>query len=116
MAVDVLVFEYHIRLTAITHFFHILTGDVCHLHIRETVVGMRIERDMDDRVTRPDVFGHAVTEVSQQSGAIHPSVPIVENLVGGKELSFACIHLLSVVGKCAVERTTELLYFLLFRE
>ena len=46
MAVDVLVFEYHVRLTAITHFFHILTGDVFHLGVRESVVGMRIERNV----------------------------------------------------------------------
>ena len=43
VAVDVLVFEYHIRLTAVTHLFHLFTGDIFHLGVRESVVGMRIE-------------------------------------------------------------------------
>ena len=81
VAVDVLVFDNHIGLVAVAEPFHIRLRDVCHLHIRESVVGMRIERDMDDRVTRPDVFGHTVAEVTQQSGAIHPSVPAIEHPV-----------------------------------
>ena len=107
MAVDVLVLDNHIGLVTVAKPFHIRLRNVCHLHVREAVVRVRIERNMNDRVACPDVFGHAVTEVPQQSGGIHPSVPIVENLVRGKELSFARIHLLRVVGKCAVERTAD---------
>ena len=43
MAVDVLVLDNHIGLIAVAEPFHIYLRDVCHLHIREAVVGMRIE-------------------------------------------------------------------------
>ena len=107
VAVDVLVLDNYIGLVAVAKPLHIYLCDVCHLHIRESVVGMRIERDVNHRVACPDVFGHAVAEVTQQSGAIHPSVPAIEHPVGGKELSFARIHLLRIVGKCAVERVAD---------
>ena len=107
VAVDVLVLDNHIGLVAVAEPFHIYLCDVCHLHIRESVVGMRIERDVNHRVACPDIFGHAVTEVSQQSGAVHLSVPAIEHFVGGKEFSLVRIHLLGVVGKCAVERTSD---------
>ena len=107
VAVDVLVLDNHIGLVAVAEPFHIHLCDVCHLHIRETVVGMRIERDVNHRVARPDVFGHAVTKVTQQPSAVHLSVPAIEHSVGGKEFSLARIHLLGVVGKCAVERTAD---------
>ena len=57
MAVDVLVFEYHVRLTAVTHLLHIFTGDIFHLGVRESVVGMRVERDMQYRLFCPNSFG-----------------------------------------------------------
>ena len=46
VAVDVLVLDNHIGLIAVAEPFHIYLRDVCHLHIREAVVGMWVERNV----------------------------------------------------------------------
>ena len=55
VAVDVLVFVDNERLFAKPHPFHIFTRDALQLHVRQAIVGMRIERHVHDGLLRPHV-------------------------------------------------------------
>ena len=55
VAVDVLVFVDNERLLAEPHPFHVLTRYVLQLHVRQAVVGMRVERHVHDGLLCPHV-------------------------------------------------------------
>ena len=56
VAVDVLVFVDDVRLFAEPHPFHVLTRDVLQFHVRQAVIGMRVERYVHDGLLRPHVW------------------------------------------------------------
>ena len=104
VAVDVLVLEDKKGLVAVAQLFQILPRKLFHLHVRQAVVGMRIEGDVDDLVPCTHVLRHIAPEVLHGTGDVHPSAAVVEDLVHGEELALALVHLQSVVGECAVQR------------
>ena len=60
VAVDVLVFIDDVRLFAEPHPFHVLTRNALQFHVRQSVIGMRVERYVHDGLLRPHV-GREVT-------------------------------------------------------
>ena len=104
VAVDVLVLENQIGLVAVAQLLQILPREAFHFHVRQAVVGMRIEGDVDDFVPCADILRHVPSEILFGTGDIHPSAAIVEDLVHGKQLSLALVHLHAVVGQRPVQR------------
>ena len=104
VASDVLVFEDKKRLVAVAQLFQILPCELFHLHVRQTVVGMRIEGDVDDLVPCTHVLRHIAPEVLHGTGDVHPPAAVVKDLVHGKQLPLTLVHLHAVVGERAVQR------------
>ena len=104
VAVDVLVLEYKIRLVAVTQPVEILACELFQLRIGQMVVGVRIERNVDDLITRAHLLRHEALEIPLGTCHVHPSVAVVKNPVHGKEPAFTLIHFQTVVGECAVQR------------
>lgn len=103
VAVDVLMFIDHIRLVAVAELLHVLVCEVFQFHVRELVIGMRIEGDVDNGVACTHVGGHTVPEVVRRPAYVHLSRTRVKNSVGGKELAFVLVNLLAVVGERPVK-------------
>ena len=104
VAADVLVLEYKIRLVAVTQPVKILACELFQLRVGQAVVGMRIERNMDDLVACAHLLRHEPLEIPLGTCHVHPSAAVVEDPVHGKEPAFALVHLQTVVGECAVQR------------
>ena len=64
MTVDVLMLVNHVWLVAISHALQVFTGDVLHLHIRQHIIGMRIQGYMHDRLFRSDVRRKVSLEIT----------------------------------------------------
>ena len=97
MAVDVLMLDNDIRLVAITHALHILMRHLCQFPVRQPVIRMGIERDMDYRLFRPHLSGHPLLEVCQHLCNIDLTITVVEHLVSVQQLAFPHIHLVGVI-------------------
>ena len=103
VAADVLVFEHEVRLFTISQPVKILACELFQLRVGQAVVGVRIERNMDDLVPRAYLLRHEPLEVPLGTCHVHPSAAIVEDPVHGKEPAFALVHLQTVVGECAIQ-------------
>ena len=64
MTVDVLMLVNHVWLVAISHAFQVFPCDVLHLHIRQHIIGMRIQGYMHDRLFRSDVRRKVSLEIT----------------------------------------------------
>ena len=64
---------------------------------------MRVEGNVDNRVTGTHAGGHTVLEVFHCPAYVHLSRSFIKNLVGGKELAFVFVDFLTVIGKCPMK-------------
>ena len=106
VAVDVLMLENEIRLVAEAHLLQILPCDVLKLHIRQYVIGMRIERDMHHRFLHLRPHGHHAEKILHSPVDVHLSRTVIVDAVGRQKLPFRLVDFLPVVGKCAVQRAS----------
>ena len=103
MTVDVLMLVNHVWLVAISHALQVFTCDVLHIHIRQHIIGMRIQGDMHDRLFRSDVWRKVSLEITQGIGDARLSRTIIEDLVRCQELSLFLVNLLTIVCQCAIQ-------------
>ena len=81
MTVDVLMLVNHVWLVAISHALQVFTSDVLHVHIRQHIIGMRIQGYMHDRLLCFDVRRKVSLEITQGIGDARLSRTIIEDLV-----------------------------------
>ena len=103
MTVDVLMLVNHVWLVAISHALQVFTGDVLHVHIRQHIIGMRIQGYMHDRLLCSDVRRKVSLEITQGIGDARLSRTIIEDLVRCQELSLFLVNLLTIVCQCAIQ-------------
>ena len=103
VTVDVLMLVNHVWLVAISHALQVFTGDVLHLHIRQHIIWMRIQRYMHDRLLCSDVRRKVSLEITQGIGDARLSRTIIEDLVCCQELSLFLVNLLTIVCQCAIQ-------------
>ena len=101
---NVLVLENNIRLFAVTHAFHVLTGDFPELFVGQLILWRGGERSMEDRIGRPAVGFEVWPETIHTSVDIHSPVFIerFEHLLPKQHLGFILIHFLLVI----IQRST----------
>jgi len=104
VAVDVLVFVDDVRLFAEPHPFHVLTRDVLQFHVRQAVIGMRVERYVHDGLLRPHVGREVAREVLHGAADVHPAGTAVENFVRAEQFALFLVNLLPVVRQCPEQR------------
>ena len=104
VAVDVLVLVDNVRLFAEAHPFHVLTRDALQLHVRQAVVGMRIERHVHDWLLRPRVRGEVTGEVLHGTADVHFSGTAVEDFVRAEQLALLLVDFLPVVRQRPEQR------------
>ena len=97
MAIDVLMLDDDIRLVTISHALHILMRHLCQFPVRQPIIRMGIERDVDDRLFRAHMSGHPLLEVCQHLCNIDLTVTVVEHLVSVLQLAFPHIHLVGII-------------------
>ena len=97
MTVDVLMLYDDIRLVAIAHTLHILMCHFGQFLVCQSVIGMGIERDMDDWFLRTHLHWHVPFKVMHGLNNVNLACTIVEYLVGIKQLTFTFIHLVGIV-------------------
>ena len=103
VSVNILMLVNHIWLVAISHALQVFTCDVLHIHIRQHIIGMRIQGDMHDRLFRSDVWRKVSLEITQGIGDARLSRTIIEDLVRCQELSLFLVNLLTIVCQCAIQ-------------
>ena len=81
VAIYILMLDDDIRLVTISHALHILMRHLCQFPVRQPVIRMGIERDMDYRLFRPHLSGHPLLEVCQHLCNIDLTITVVENLI-----------------------------------
>ena len=105
VASDVLVLVDHVGLVGIAQSFHILACEVPKFDIRQPVVGVRVQGNVDDRVTGTHIGGHTASEIFHRPVHVHLSRAFIKNLVGRKEPALVLVYLLAVIGERPVEGT-----------
>ena len=103
VTVNVLMLVNHVWLVAISHALQVFTGDVLHVHIRQHIIGMRIQGYMHDRLLCSDVRRKVSLEITQGIGDARLSRTIIEDLVRCQELSLFLVNLLTIVCQCAIQ-------------
>ena len=103
VTVNVLMLVNHVWLVAISHAFQVFTGDVLHVHIRQHIIGMRIQGYMHDRLLCSDVRRKVSLEITQGIGDARLSRTIIEDFVRCQELSLFLVNLLTIVCQCAIQ-------------
>ena len=103
VTVNVLMLVNHVWLVAISHALQVFTGDVLHVHIRQHIIGMRIQGYMHDRLFRSDMWRKVSLEITQGIGDARLSRTIIENFVRCQELSLFLVNLLTIVCQCAIQ-------------
>ena len=106
---NVLVLENNIRLFAVTHAFHELTGDFPELFVGQLILWRGVERNMEHRIGSPSV-GFEVRPKAIHAGVdIHSPVLVerFQHLLPEKNLGFILIHFLLVVIQRSTGRGTR---------
>ena len=106
VAVDVFMFEYGIGLTAITEPCEILLGDGRQFRIGQTVIGVRIQRDMHHRFQCAHLLRQVTGEVLRRPPNVEATRPFIEDFVRGKQPPLPLVDLLAIVGQCPVKRAS----------
>ena len=106
VAADVFVLKHHVGLIAVAEFFEIFLGDGRQLRIGQTVVGVRIERDMNNRIPGTHLRGHAAREILRCPPDVEASRPLVEDFVRGEQPSLPLVDLFAVISQHAVKRAS----------
>ena len=104
VAVDVLVLIHHVGLVAVAQTVEVFPCYLLQFRVRQHIVGMRIDGDVQHRLLRAHRGGHEGQEALHRLGNIHRTTPVVEDAVGGQQPSLFLVDLLPIVGECAVER------------
>ena len=104
VAVDVLMLIDHIRLVAVAQTVEVFPCYLLQFRVRQHIVGMRIDGDVQHRLLRAHRGGHEGQEALHRLGNIHRATPVVEDAVGGQQPSLFLVDLLPVVGERTVER------------
>ena len=96
---NVLVLENNIRLFAVTHAFHVLTGDFPELFVGQLILWRGVERNMEHRIGSPSVGFEVRHEALHADVNIKASAFIVwfEHLLPKQHLGFILIHFLLIV-------------------
>ena len=97
MPVYILMLIDHERLVAIAHLFDILLCDGRELLIGETVIGMRIQRDVYNRLFGMNHTRHICQKVLHTSRNIVCSIGRTKHFVGLQNLRDPLVYLLSIV-------------------
>ena len=103
VTVNVLMLVDHVWLVAISHALQVFPCDVLHIHIRQHIIGMRIQGDMHDRLFRSDMRRKVSLEITQGIGDARLSRTIIEDLVCSQEFSLFLVNLLTIVCQCAIQ-------------
>ena len=103
VTVNVLMLVNHVWLVAISHALQVFPCDVLHVHIRQHIIGMRIQGYMHDRLLCSDVRRKVSLEITQGIGDARLSRTIIEDLVRCQELSLFLVNLLTIVCQCAIQ-------------
>ena len=106
VAVNVFMFEYGIRLAAITEPCEVLLGDGRQLRIGQAVVGVRIQGDMHHWFRCAHLLRKVAGEVLLRPPDVEASCSFVEDFVRGEQPSLPLVDLLAVVGQCPVKRAS----------
>ena len=104
MPVNIFMLENQVRLVAVPHFFQILLCDVLQLGIRQYIVRVRIQGNMQHGVLGLDHRRHEGHKALHRLADVHHSGTVIVDAVGSQQPSFRLVNLLPVVGKCAVQR------------
>ena len=78
-------------------FVQILAGEDFILLLRQSVIGVRIEGDMENRFLCPAHFRHEQVEVLHHTGYVNLTVCRKNDFVRSKHTPFLPVHLFSVV-------------------
>ena len=104
VAVNVLVLIDHIRLVAVAQTVEVFPCYLLQLRVRQHIIGMRIDGDVQHRFLRAHRGGHEGHEALHRLGYVHRAAPVVEDAVGGQQPTLLLVDLLPVVGEGTVER------------
>ena len=106
---NVLVLENNIRLFAVTHAFHVLTGDFPELFVGQLILWRGVERNMEHRIGRPAVGFEVGPETIHAGIDIQSSVFIerFEHLLPEEHFGFILIHFLLVIAQSPTGRGTR---------
>ena len=106
---NVLVLENNIRLFAVTHAFHVLTGDFPELFVGQLILWRGVRQNMEDRIGHPSV-GFEIRHKTLHAGVnIKAAAFIVwfEHLLPKQHLGFILIHFLLVIIQRSTGRGTR---------
>ena len=105
VAVNVLVLHDKIWHFSKTHLLHVLVCEACKVGVAQTVVWVRVERDVHHRLFGAGCRRHPAQEIIVCPTDIHRAAAVVEYLVGVKHPAFLLVDFLPVVCDCPVQRT-----------
>ena len=96
---NVLVLENNIRLFAVTHAFHVLTGDFPELFVGQLILWRGVERNMEHRIGRPAVGFEVGPETIHAGIDIHTPMFVkrFEHLLPIDHFGFIPVYFLLVV-------------------
>ena len=97
VSVDVLVLVDYERLLSEAEFFQILAGDDFILLLCQSVVGVRIERDVENRLFGLAGLGHEGVEILHHAGYVNLPVCRKNYFVPSQHPSLLLVHFLPVV-------------------
>ena len=97
MTVNVLVLHNDIRLVSIAHTLHILMCHFGQFLVRQPVIWMGIERNVNNWFLRAHLHWHVPLKVMQGLNNVNLARTIVEYLVGIKQLPLALVHLVGII-------------------
>lgn len=95
------------RLVAVSQLLHVLPADGGKLPVGQYIIGMRIERDVDDRLLSSVVRGKPCRESLHRFTHAETPVLRVREQVGIQYLRVPVLHLRLVVGQRAVQVLTR---------
>ncbi len=76
------------------------------MRIGQTVIGMRVERNVNDHIACASPFGQVTSEVLRRLADVETPCPVVEDFVRGEQSSLPLVDLLTVIGQRPVKGAT----------
>ena len=110
MSVYVLVFIHDKGLVAVAHLFDILLCDGRELLIREFIIGMRVQGNMNNGLLRANLARHICQKVLKTSSNIVCSIGRTKHFVGLQNLRDTLVYLFSIVCQ-RPEKGNSIAYF-----
>ena len=99
------VFEYDVRLLAVSHPLHVFTGNLAQLLVSQTVFGRGIQRDMENRVGRSPIGLQEGIEAGHAPFVIHAAHGIerIKHPIPEEHLSLSPVDLLLIIADSSAD-------------